>query len=427
MDDDPCLTSGFAESAESLAPVSTRFRMIDVFAGCGGLTKGFVDSRYRGVGLYTPVAAVEIDRAAAATYAANFGPHIHNGDIADWVHRRGGIPSADIVLGGPPCQGFSRLGNRDPLDKRNQLWRHYLNVVVQAEPMVFVMENVDAFRKSPEFTLLVNQTRTGGLLGNYVIRDAVVSAADHGVPQHRKRTILVGVKRDLVDPGTGQPVGKLSRPEQQALLIPDATVLTQSTVWETISHLVLKKLDATTDNRRSEINGKVIEGPFRTDELHLRRSGITALSKERYASIPEGGNRFDIPERLLAPCWKKHKTGSGDVMGRLFRDKPSVTIRTEFFKPEKGRYLHPWLDRPITHLEAALLQSFPEDYLWCGSRTEIARQIGNAVPVGLARAIAEHLAPLLLAQRGKQGADAGPRPAPLTANRRTKALVPALF
>jgi DNA (cytosine-5)-methyltransferase 1 len=135
------------------------------------------------------------------------------------------------------------------------------------------------------------------------------------------------------------------------------------------------------------------------NELHLSRNGIRPLSLARYRSIPEGGNRFDIPFDLLSPCWKKHKTGSADVMGRLHRDKPSVTIRTEFFKPEKGRYLHPWLHRPITHLEAARLQGFPETFRWCGSRTQIARQIGNAVPVGLARAIAEHLAPLLLAQK----------------------------
>lgn len=78
-------------------------------------------------------------------------------------------------------------------------------------------------------------------------------------------------------------------------------------------------------------------------------------------------------------------------MGRLLWDSPSVTIRTEFFKPEKGRYLHPELNRPLTHLEAALLQTFPEDFQWCGTKTSIARQIGNAVPPVLAHAIAEHL------------------------------------
>ncbi|WP_433697731.1 DNA cytosine methyltransferase [Nocardiopsis sp. CA-288880] len=86
-------------------------------------------------------------------------------------------------------------------------------------------------------------------------------------------------------------------------------------------------------------------------------------------------------------------------MGRLHLDRPSVTIRTEFYKPEKGRYLHPWAHRPITHYEAALFQGFPEDFLWCGSKTQIARQIGNAVPVGLARAIAQQVHAYLMLTR----------------------------
>jgi DNA (cytosine-5)-methyltransferase 1 len=115
--------------------------------------------------------------------------------------------------------------------------------------------------------------------------------------------------------------------------------------------------------------------------------------------IPEGGNRHALRGKwgevngskvpLSTDSWDKHNTGSGDVMGRMHADRPSVTIRTEFYKPEKGRYLHPTLSRPITHLEAALIQGFPEDFKWCGSKVEIGRQIGNAVPVGLARAIAD--------------------------------------
>jgi DNA (cytosine-5)-methyltransferase 1 len=113
---------------------------------------------------------------------------------------------------------------------------------------------------------------------------------------------------------------------------------------------------------------------------------------KRFHAIPEKGNRFDIPDDLLSECWTKHKTGSADVMGRLSWDKPSVTIRTEFFKPEKGRYLHPVEHRALTHLEAALIQGFPETHKWVGSKTAIARQIGNAVPIPLGRAIAAHLA-----------------------------------
>ncbi|MDH6132792.1 DNA (cytosine-5)-methyltransferase 1 [Kitasatospora sp. MAA4] len=405
MADIPSATSGFSPTDIGTLPASGRFRMIDLFAGCGGLTKGFVDARHNGRQVYKSIAAVEIDRAAAATYAANFGSHVHNGDIAAWVQRKGGIPRADIVLGGPPCQGFSRLGNQDPDDARNQLWRHYLTVVADVRPKFFVMENVDAFRRAPEFQLLVNETRPGGLLADYLIRHDLISADDHGVPQRRKRTILVGARKDLVvAPGSDRRIIDVPEIELQSLLIPGPSANKPSTVWQTISDLVLKKLDPQLPIREGKFDGSAIQGPFSMNELHLRRNGITEHSMQRYASIPEGGNRFDIPEELLSPCWKKHKTGSADVMGRLFRNKPSVTIRTEFFKPEKGRYLHPWLHRPITHLEAALLQSFPMDFKWCGTRNEIARQIGNAVPVGLARVIAEHLAPLLLAQPAERPA-----------------------
>jgi DNA (cytosine-5)-methyltransferase 1 len=124
------------------------------------------------------------------------------------------------------------------------------------------------------------------------------------------------------------------------------------------------------------------------------------MSLLRYDCIPPGGGRFDLPDELLPDCWRNKPSGTTDVMGRMQWDAPSVTIRTEFFKPEKGKYLHPQWDpadatnrvnRPITHLEAARLQDFPEDFLWCGTKIQVAKQIGNAVPVGLARAIAQHL------------------------------------
>ncbi|MFI1563880.1 DNA cytosine methyltransferase [Streptomyces sp. NPDC020490] len=403
-------------------------RTIDLFAGCGGLTQGFVDARHDGCAVYRPVAAVELDPAAAATYSVNFakcfGAHIHQGDIAEWVDRPGAIPEADIVLGGPPCQGFSRLGNQDPNDERNQLWRHYLKVVSTVRPMVFVMENVDAFRKSPEFRLLLDETREGRTLSDYLIFDALLNAADYGVPQRRFRTIAVGVRKDLLveaESGSIHRIDELTDLELQARLIPSSAGAHQRTVWQTIADLVLRKLSPDLPSRSDTVNGNKIAGPFSMDELHLSRNGIRPISIARYRSIPEGGNRFDIPFELLSDCWKKHKTGSADVMGRLHRDKPSVTIRTEFFKPEKGRYLHPWLHRPITHLEAARLQGFPDTFRWCGSRSQIARQIGNAVPVGLGRAIAEHLAPLLLAQRELQAR----RTASVSRVRKARRRVPA--
>jgi DNA (cytosine-5)-methyltransferase 1 len=123
---------------------------------------------------------------------------------------------------------------------------------------------------------------------------------------------------------------------------------------------------------------------------HVGRN-LSELSLRRFAAIPEGGNRYDLPDELKSPCWRKTTSGRTDVLGRAHWDHPSCTIRTEFFKPEKGRYLHPVANRPLTHREAARLQTFPDDFEFVGSRTQVARQIGNAVPVDLAEQVGRHL------------------------------------
>jgi DNA (cytosine-5)-methyltransferase 1 len=135
--------------------------------------------------------------------------------------------------------------------------------------------------------------------------------------------------------------------------------------------------------------------------LHFRRTP-TPISLERYKAIPEQGmNRFDLQKKapnLTPACWIRKTSGGTDLFGRLWWNRPSVTIRTEFFKPEKGRYLHPEQHRPITHREAARLQSFPDDFRFLGSKIEIAKQIGNAVPPLLAARIADCVYTLFLSK-----------------------------
>ena len=127
-------------------------------------------------------------------------------------------------------------------------------------------------------------------------------------------------------------------------------------------------------------------------DLHFGRRP-TDESLARYRAVPPGGNRFDLQKNrpdLTPGCWVRKTSGGTDLFGRLWWDRPSVTIRTEFFKPEKGRYLHPDQDRPITHREAARIQSFPDDFRFVGTKLQIARQIGNAVPPTLERRALDH-------------------------------------
>jgi DNA (cytosine-5)-methyltransferase 1 len=351
---------------------ASKLTVIDLFAGCGGLTLGFHNAGFK------TIAAVEHNAFAAATYRANFPDvHLFQCDIQAWRHDS--IPDADVIIGGPPCQGFSNLNRKSKQrpDDRNELWSTYVDVVAKVRPKAFLLENVDRFWMSSELQQLLQETDFGGRLTDYVIESAVVKATDFGAAQLRKRTIVIGTRRD-----------------HPAIEIPEGNDKPPRTVRE-----VIGAIEQRIPRYRTELPGA---GPYRTDQLHLTRR-YEPLSIRRFRAIPKGGNRFDLPDDLKAPCWLKHRTGAGDVMGRLHWDKPSVTIRTEFFKPEKGRYLHPTEDRALTHREAALLQGFPDAFLWYGSKVEIARQIGNAVPVELAQGLAAHVADGLLSRRKAAG------------------------
>ncbi|MGW6750677.1 DNA cytosine methyltransferase [Streptomyces sp. NPDC055006] len=382
---------------------------MDLFAGCGGVTEGFRSYRADGQEAgpqFQTVAAVDLDRAALATFAAN-----HPTAVAMCLDMETFDPypfedQVDVITGGPPCQGFSGLGRYSWDDPRNALWREYTRVVSVLQPKVFVMENVDRFLKTPEYKGLQDAVKPGGPLANYILVDGLLNSADYGVPQARKRAIVIGTHRSLGAP-TPLPAPTHTRGSRQSgapLLLFDDPVLPP---WNPVDGVFEQSariaIEGTGLPERSNADGT--PGPFRTSELHIGRTP-TKLSLARYEAIPPGGNRnhlrgqwrtIDGREHYLGTeSWDRHNSGSGDVMGRLRLGSPSVTIRTEFYKPEKGRYLHPVENRPITHYEAALIQGFPEDYLWHGQKIQIARQIGNAVPVGLARAIAgtihQHLA-----------------------------------
>jgi DNA (cytosine-5)-methyltransferase 1 len=351
------------------------YTFIDLFAGAGGMALGFEQAGFQSV------YAVEIDRAAAETYRLNFGHNVYVGPI-ETLEK---IPfSADIIIGGPPCQGFSPLGKMSPTEahaQMNKLWRHYLRIVKEVRPLAFVIENVPELLKSCEYPRLIREVATLG----YATEAGILNAAEFGVPQRRRRAFIVGVRNDIGLPRLPEPVGE-----------------------------VMTVRDAIADLPRIPTG----------ENWHIGRLP-TSKSMARYRCIPPGGNRFDLMKRRpdLAPaCWLNKPTGSTDVFGRLEWDKPALTIRTEFFKPEKGRYLHPEAHRPITHREAARLQSFPDDFIFYGSKIEVARQIGNAVPPKLARAIAVMLKSILDNRTTSPHLSSESRRGSTTQNRRTTTL-----
>lgn len=344
--------------------------VLDLFAGAGGLTAGFHAASPR----YRIERAVELDTAAAATFAATFGRDlVYRGGIEDWL-REEDVPNVDVIVGGPPCQGFSMLGKQDAGDKRNYLWQEYAATILRAQPKYFVLENVGAFARSQQFRDLQQATEPDGILRDYAFEWSILNAADYGAFQVRKRAILIGRHRDL--PAVGMPT--------------PTHVGRHRTVGEAFRTIPREVDSVDLPPQRREFFGQELPGAFRIFELHIGRE-YSELSRRRFEAIPIGGNRFNLPDELLAPCWRGHTKGSGDVMGRLHWTEPSVTVRTEFFKPEKGRYLHPFEHRAITHYEAAVLQGFPDTHRFVGSKTAIARQIGNAVPIPLGKAVAEHL------------------------------------
>lgn len=329
------------------------FKVIDLFAGAGGMTLGF---RQAG---FVPILAVEREEDFAATYAENFGNHILAMDIKDIVDKGGINVPADVVIGGPPCQGFSNLTGNKANDPRRSMWRFFMDVVEKTEAKAFVVENVPNLLTSDEGHAIVDFAHSLG----YMTVFGTLMASHYGVPQNRKRAFIIGSR-----------VGFPTFP---------TPVEHRMSVREAFKGIPLKPLH---DDLPCQ--------PAAGSDLHIGRNP-TELSLKRYALIPPGGNRFDLqrlaPE-LTPACWIRKKSGGTDLYGRLHWDIPArCTIRTEFYKPEKGRYLHPSEDRPITHWEAARLQSFPDDFKWIGKKIRIAIQIGNAVPPLLGKAIADCL------------------------------------
>lgn len=363
-----------------LARKRKRFRLIDAFAGAGGMTLGFSKSFGH---TFDSVWANDFNEYCVETYNTNFGEHCLSGDLVKILNDPSiSIPEADVVIGGPPCQGFSLLNKNREGDSRKQLWRPYFEILKRSGAEVFVMENVPQLLGSFEHGEIMGTAEAMG----FKVWGDVLCAADYGVPQTRRRAFLIGCR--FFNPALMFPPRKThfnpnKNGKQLALPFGNDGYLKEAQKWMTVR-------DAIEDLPPPE--GTEIRSDPSPFDLHFGRNP-TELSRKRYKAIPsEGMNRFDlqrIAPELTPDCWIRKKSGGTDLFGRLWWDRPAFTIRTEFYKPEKGRYLHPEQHRPITHREAARLQSFPDDFTFKGSKIEIAKQIGNAVPPRLAARVAD--------------------------------------
>jgi DNA (cytosine-5)-methyltransferase 1 len=367
------------------------FRVIDLFSGCGGMTLGFewnslaaTDTnpivQSQAVREYSPFRSVfanDFDAGALATYRENFDPsgsHSDGRPIEQLLEDSSALPHCDVVIGGPPCQGFSLLNKWRSGDYRRSLWWHFLEVADRTGAKIVVMENVPQLLGSPEFQAIWSRLRGLGFRHSMA---HVLCAANHGVAQVRNRAIIIASRVGPV----ALPLPTHLSPRRMKIAR-EAAFANRFAEWRTVREAI--------GGLGRPVGTEIRLNDGAEESLHFGRRP-TEESVLRYKAVPPGGNRFDLqrnaPE-LTPDCWIRKTSGGTDLFGRLWWNRPSVTIRTEFFKPEKGRYLHPTANRPITHREAARIQSFPDSFAFKGSKIEIAKQIGNAVPPLLARAIA---------------------------------------
>lgn len=291
--------------------------------------------------------SVELDPIAAATHERNLRTRV---DVSD-VRMTQPVGRCDVLIAGPPCQGFSSLGKRDQNDQRNGLCLEVARWARVLRPTIVVVENVAPFIDSPAWAELRRRFRRIG----YQVEAVVIDAVDYGVPQFRRRSFTFASH-------VGMPELRKTRP-----------------------HLSVRRAWKGLPSRPNGRNAHYAPAP-------------SSLALMRMQSIPPGGDKRDVlrhAPHLAPPSWHATTSEVTDVWGRLDWDEPSNTLRTCLLNPSKGRYIHPTQHRVISLREAARLHSIPDSWGFVGTPYQVARQIGNSVPPALGRAVARGIRRLL--------------------------------
>jgi DNA (cytosine-5)-methyltransferase 1 len=350
--------------------MSPKLKAVDLFCGAGGFTLGLTAAGFEVLG------AVDSWDIAVNTYRKNFRHNIVHSPIeklapAQFLSGIGAqIGDIDLIVGGPPCQGFSvqRIG-RDS-DERNDLVLEFARFVSELRPRFFVMENVPGLH-GKRGRKIADEFESRLSLSGYRVKSRVINAAEYGVPQIRRRLIYYGWGRDAIPFTFPSPTHN----EEGFRTVRDAFLGLQEPPedFSTLSN----------------------------DPLH-RWTKLSPLNVQRLRLIPQGGGFEDLPLELRVACHRNgaDKIGHRYVYGRLAGDKPAGTITARFDSFTRGKFAHPSAHRNITLREGARLQTFPDSFAFLGTQEQIAALIGNAVPPVLAEVLCDAIGSHLLATRG---------------------------
>ena len=327
--------------------------------------------------------AIENDRNAVATYRRNLcsvegGPTILEGDIAkmspDAVLATvfSSNEHCDLLLGGPPCQGFSthRINDAGVTDNRNDLIHTYFEFVRTFSPSVFLMENVPGMLWTRHAKALNRFYLEGAKAGYDVHEPIIVDARDYGIPQRRKRVFILGIRKGVSAEGLEWP------PKPTHANGATATAGPAVLPWRSCAH-------AFEPAPTGDIN-----------DIHMNHRDELV---EAFRNTPANGGSRKASGRILK-CHATHD-GHNDVYGRIDPALPAPTMTTACINPSKGRFVHPELHHGITVRQAARIQTFPDDYEFVGGLMAAGQQVGNAVPVELGRLLIDHLRPMIESAR----------------------------
>lgn len=338
-----------------------KLKVLDLFSGAGGMSLGFSEAGFN------ISAALDHWRDALNTFRLNKRETetllIDMSDEVATQHALKSLGEFDVIIGGPPCQGFSIAGKRDPQDPRNKLYKSFIAAIKEKKPKAFVMENVPTIASKTNAELYSEILADLEGLG-YRTQSRVLLASDYGVPQNRKRMFIVGIRHDISN--------QFEFPSPMA---------DKYTTRDAISDLPEFSLDD--GSPYPSLPQSHLQEELRNKSTELFNHQVTehsSATKSVISKVPDGGNFKDLPAELQGI------RNVNIAWTRFASDKPALTIDTGH-----RHHFHYKFNRVPTVREAARLQSFPDTYIFLGSKTSQMKQVGNAVPPRLAFAIASAL------------------------------------